>query len=283
MLYALKAELRRALSGKWFFIALAAVCAISVASAVGALSVAFENEYRGLEYREQKYFRLSVLSCFRQWIVIDAGQPATGLFFFLLPLLVVLPYAWSLSFDVKTGYVNNLITRTSRANYCVSKFLSVFLSAGIVAVVPVLLNLLICACALPAYVPDVFDVVYFGVYENSLWSEAFYSAPLLYAALFSGLIFVFSGLWAVSVSALSLFVKNRLVFTVAPFLFLLLVEYLNLMVFPGAISAALTPFEYLRGAGSPFITNGWVVLLELAFLLAFSTVVFFRFSKRDAL
>ena len=50
------------------------------------------------------------------------------LFLSLLPvsLICVLPYGWSLSLNMKSGYLKNIAVRTSRKKYFLAKYLTAF-------------------------------------------------------------------------------------------------------------------------------------------------------------
>lgn len=283
MIKLVRLELRKAFSNKWFLASLTIACSLSIASAVGAIVAAAQYESIGLEYFDQKYFRLSVLSCYKHWIGVDSGQPATGLFYLLLPLLAAIPYSWSSSYEKKSGYVSQVVTRTNIRSYYLAKYLAVFASGASVIGLSLLVNLFICACSFPAYTPDVFDVVYFGLYEDCLWSEVFYTNPLLYTCLLTTITILFAGLWAVTISTFSFVVKNRLLFTVLPFLILIFVEYLNIAVLNEIAPTTLTPFEFLRGSGTPFSANGWVVFVWCITLFAVSAVGFLTSSKKDVI
>lgn len=279
----LETEIRKAFSGKWFLIAFIFMIVLAIVSAVGNIVVADEYGSAGIAFIEHKYFPLALLSCFRYWIGIDYMQPSTGLFYLLAPIVAALPYAWSLSSERRSGLASQMLSRTKHRNYYIAKSVAVFLSSGTVVAVPLVINFLVCSCFLPLYVPDVFDVVYYGVYEDCMWSEVFYTAPIVYCVLLTTSSFVFAGLWANATSAISIIVRNRLTFTVVPFLILLVLEYLNVTVLSGFEVVAITPIEYLRGAGTPLVANGWVVLAEYLFLLILSSLAFFYLNKRDVL
>ena len=276
-------EINKAFRGQWFAAAFALSVILATGSAIGAVSFAYEDMSLFLRYRADEYANFSGFSCFKWWLGVDRSQALSGVFYFLLPLLASLPYSWSVSVERRSGYSNTVFSRTERGKYYVAKCVATFASGGAVAAVPLLLNFVICACMLPALTPDIVDVVYTGVFEEAMLSELFYTIPLLYVALLASATFLFSGLWAVAVSALSLFVRNRIVYTVAPFLSLVLLEYLNITILAGAVGTSLTPFEFLRGSGGAFAADGRVLLVACAFLFAFSAASFLVAFRRDAL
>ena len=238
----------------------------------------------GLDYIDQAYMMLSPLSCFKYWIVTDYLQPTTDLFFMLLPLLAVLPNAWSFLSELKSGSIKNSFTRTSRKHYYAAKYLATFVSAGVVVVAPIILNLVLCACLMPAYMPDIYAVVYVGIYTESLWSEMYYNAPILYCLMFVCLNFAFAGIWSSFVMSLSFFIRNRIALMVGPFLFLVFLKFFEeRLIGVVSIHPGLTPFTYLRGTGTSFFSNGYVILAEFALLIAFVVVVTLTGYRKDVL
>jgi len=57
------------------------------------------------------------LSLYNMWIGGQLGILQDSLYFFILPLLTVLPYADSLYTDKMSGYERNVLIRTSKLHY----------------------------------------------------------------------------------------------------------------------------------------------------------------------
>jgi len=236
-----------------------------------------------IRYIESKAADLSSTSCYKYWMGNDFIQSTTGLFFMLVPILAVIPYGWSYFSEKKSGYIKNITTRVSREKYFISKYIATFLSGGLVVVIPLVLNFIICACVMAAYTPDVNEVIYFGIYEESLWSEVFYNSPLLYRLLYIMLNFVFSGLWATMVFAVSFFVKNRFALMIGPYLLLIFVKFLSENVLMDILYYEVSPFNFLRGTGVDKFTNGYIVFGVLLILFAFSSVIILKRYRNDIL
>ncbi|MDR0514817.1 MAG: hypothetical protein LBG81_06630 [Coriobacteriaceae bacterium] len=279
----IKTELGKATRNFWFLVALLVGCALALTSAINNVNV-FEETLIGAAYLgEHKWWDMSSSSVFKYWIVTDFIQPATFLFFLLLPLLAVLPYAWSYGVEKKSGYALNVLARTSRKSYLFAKFLAVFISGGLVITIPIVLNFVFLACIMPARLPDIYGIIFFGINERSLFSSFFYTNPLVYCLLFIGLNFFFAGLWAMFTSALSFYLKNRVVVTIAPFLFLLFVKFLHDNVLLGILRTEITPFAFLRGTGTNYSADIAIVSLILLFLLGFTLVLAWQNRKKDIL
>ena len=88
----------------------------------------------------------------------------------LLPIMVVLPYAATYYTDRRTGIIRNYYCRTKKINYLIAKFTAVFTTGGIVAVLPLLVNLLATAMLLPSMIWNNGTLCYCA---NSMWSSIF--------------------------------------------------------------------------------------------------------------
>ena len=165
---------------------------------------------------------------FSKWI--GGGNSYWGvLYFALLPILAALPFADSLHADRRSGYVKNIFTRGKRRSYYTAKFISVFLSGGAAAVLPLLWNLYLSAMLLPSIMPDPAAGTFWPK-AASLWAEQFYTQPYLYTAIFCAMIFIVSGLLATVALAATFFVKYRFVVLLVPFIVYQLITFLSRFV-----------------------------------------------------
>lgn len=278
-------EIKKALSTKWFFVALGIGCALAVATFALNAALDFQGQQRGLPLLDRVSMMLGPLSCFKYWIVTDYLQPTTDLFFLLVPLLAVLPYAWSFASERNTGSIKNALTRTSRKSYFVAKYLATFLSGGLVVMIPIVLNLILCACTMPAYMPDIDAVLYVGIDTTSMWSEIYYNMPLLYCLMFILLNFVFAGLWASVVMSISFYIRNRIALMVGPYLFLIFLKFFEEKLFAGeyATHLGVVPFSYLRSVTSSFTSNEYVILAEFALFIVVILAITLANYRRDVL
>ena len=278
-----RCELRKSLCNKWFSVALTVGCVLAVISVMRNIVLEYYWAEIGITFWDTKWMDFSSSSCFNYWLVVDGIQAATSLFFLLLPLLAALPYAWSYLEESKTGFIALIITRTTKMRYLLSKYLAVFLSGALTITIPIILNFLICACFVPARIPDVFADIHIGIFDVGLWSEVFYTNPLLYVVLYTLLNFTASGLWAASVFALSALTKTRVSLILAPWLALIFIDFVAKAVFWRVVRADLTPIGFLRGIGVGFPPNGTVVAVFLLFLLIISAAGVFTINRRDVL
>ena len=118
------------------------------------------------KFANESYYYHTIYSCFNMWLPMRGGTDAASLFFTLLPLLALMGYAWSLAADVHSGYIAQLATRAPRPHLYGARYGAVFTSAGLLAVVPLVVNFVVLACFLPAYIPSVVDRMYIGRLEG---------------------------------------------------------------------------------------------------------------------
>lgn len=276
-------ELRKALKNKWFFIAVGLGCVLALASAVGGALTEFQAQSIGLRSIDVTYMELAPLSLYKFWIVTDYLQPATDLYFLLLPLLAVLPYSWSLASEFKSGSVRNTVIRTTRVRYFAAKYAAAFLAGALAVTIPIVLNFIVCACIMPAYMPDIYSIIFIGIGDKNLWSELYYTVPLLYCLLFTLLNFTFGGLWATVVMSLSFFVKNRVALLIVPYLVLVFIKFFEERVFTLDAHYGLTPFTYLRGTGTEFFADGYAIIVEFVAFFLIAVVFIVVNLQRDVL
>lgn len=265
----LKIELKKAFQNKLFWITLVIASIIATLSAIYNIQIIQE---------EKQYYANAVVqfgteavnpnaplySLFNHWICEDFSSLASTMFFMLFPIFAVLGYGWSLFSEQKSGYIKNVITRTSKRNYFLSKYIATFLSGGAIVSVPVLFNFLLVSMFVPAVNPDIFYDIGWTVRTNSMFSEYFYAKPFLYVFLRVSVVFLFSGAIATVSYALAFFIRNRFAVILLPFLGVIFLHFGQYLL--ENISSELSPIYLLGGYG--FNTKMlWAVLSELAVIL----------------
>ncbi len=208
----------------------------------------------------------------------------TALFYMLLPLLAGLAYGWSFSAERKSGYVAQMVSRsTKKSQYFLAKYIATFLAGGAVVAIPLVLNFLAVACFIPAYTPDSFYQIYYFMNTHFL-RGLFFNAPLLFVCCIILLDFIFAGLLAAACVALAFFVKNKFAVILLPFLGVLAVQYLQDNVL-GTITdfIAISPMDFLRGYAMNDVL-GLPILIWFILLLVFTLgITWIKGAKDDVL
>lgn len=222
----MRTELRKALGANpAFWASLGTGLALAAASAARS-SVVFSNTLeQALGYWDQSDALYSATGCFSFWMPVDPSEWAMGVFVILWPLLAALPYAWSWSVEKGCGMLAQQATRASRRRCLAAKMVATFASAALAVGAPLLANLMACACIAPASPNWVSDVLYLGVTYDAPLSSLFYNAPFAFCLLWTAIVALVAGLWAVLVLSLSTLTDTFAPTLVASYLVLHVLSY----------------------------------------------------------
>ena len=111
------------------------------------------------------------------------------------PILVAIPYGWSYCREKKTGSYLQEMIRAGRKAYFKAKYTALFLSGGLIAAFPFLLNLMINATFCPYVLPDPAAGTY-PVMNGWFLSKLFYTHPWYWALIWVGMAFLIGGVTA---------------------------------------------------------------------------------------
>lgn len=179
-----------------------------------------------------------------------------------------MPYAVTYLSDIKSGIIKNYVTRTAKFNYLAAKYIAVFVTGGVVVVMPLLINYLTAITILPSLVWPV------GVFASSpqiIWSAIFYTHPHIYMIMYMILLFVCGGLMATIALIVSNIVNNRFVAMLAPYI---ITEFANAIL-------RMSDKKWLRGIAPTKLFNmaqtntGVSFIVYIAVLLILGVVVYF--------
>lgn len=226
MIHCIKIELKKALFNRKALFTGAVVILLAIWHAVAAIK-SYHWFYCALEQKKiEGNPMITSMSLFCRWLGADVTSFESNVFFFLLPVIAVLPYGWSLTGEIESGYTKNVLIRVSRRNYFISKYIAVFGSASIVTVVPLLINFILLSLFLPALKME--NIYPYGILgQRSMWSAIYYKAPFLYTGLYIFLDMIFAGLIAGMSTAGAFFVKHRVTVMLFPFFTMLFIDYLD--------------------------------------------------------
>ena len=197
-----------------------------------------------------------------------------NLYFFILPLLVCIPFVGSYFSDRTGGYAAQQITRVGASKYYTSKLLAIFLSGASVVVLPLMLNFFVTAAFVPAILPVLSISQFLGT--SSMWGVIFYQTPLVYYLMYLGLIALFSGLFAALGAASSYFVKHQAFSLVIPFAVVAFLSFFFRAM--GGFWIRYDPVYFLR-PDQPVHQDGISIVVALVVLVV-GLFVFFLFKIR---
>lgn len=275
----LKAELSKAFVSKWFLLPCCIATAIAIVAAIGGYLDDAKGAY-ALDYISTKWLDCTISSCYKYNILADFTQPASDIFFILLPLLCSIPFSWTLADELNSGFASNSILKSNPTMYLKNKYLVAFIAGGCIAAVPIIVNCILCACLLPARTPDVTSSIYFAVFDDSLFSYFFYNCPIVFDALFLVLNVVFCACWSAFVMSFSFVVRRPALLVGLPYCALFLLKAIEDAIPSDFISFELSPFLFLRGCALSHSQSGMYILLTLLVLCLVPLATMHYISRR---
>ena len=173
----LKIELERALKNKWFYICLL----------IGFAIVA--KDIYSVAYNTRKYYYLDVNDAVYQfpgtyckWMVTNCSSMYKMLHL-IFPLLISVPYSYTIYSDIKGCYVGNIISRTDKKLYYGSKLITQFITGFLIVFIILTTSFIATAAFLPLEHPTKASFTY-GVHPDVRLGRLFYTKPFLSACLY---------------------------------------------------------------------------------------------------
>ena len=207
----IKTELERAFKSWSLWLAFIIGMGLSIAQIITRIIPAAMNPLMG--YMPDNA-TLMPISAFQVWIG-NGVSFEYSLFIRLIPILAAMPYAVTYLSDIKSGIIKNYVTRTAKFNYLAAKYIAVFVTGGVVVVMPLLINYLTAITILPSLV---WPVGVFASSPKSIWSAIFYTHPHIYMIMYMILLLVCGGLMGTIALIVSNIVNNRFVAILAPYI-----------------------------------------------------------------
>lgn len=260
----LRVECQKAIKNKMFVVSLCIgglFCVMSALYMIGTYQedLAMASEFAGNAMT-------GIFSLYNYWIGGEWISSGFQLFFTMLPLLACIPYGWSLFSERKDGYIMNMAVRTGKRSYFLCKYIAVFMSGGLVVLLPMLFNLVMVAMYIPAIQPDINYIQYYSNEYGTMWSLLFYECPLLFCMLYLLLDFVFAGLFACMSMSAGMILQHKVAVVICPFLILLVLHYSRQFILWNRY-IEISPINFLHASNLQGPTTWWIVLLEGLLLL----------------
>lgn len=282
----IKTEIKRALTGKSFKLALIIGIAIAIAAALSAISTEFyrwdiwDKYWINPDGTMNKNPGIAISTLYRCWIGGNYS-PFSIAFYYFLPILAALPFSWSLADEIKSGYRKLVVVRCVRMSYYFSKYIATFISGALVVAIPLIINFILVACFVPARTPDPGECIWYGIFMTSFCSQLFYTAPLLYDVLIIFIDIIFAGFWATFCLSLGFYIKNKAAVIILPYILLLLHQFVCTLVSAYRFYIELSPFNYLKGYETSNTVSGLVIFVSITIILLVSVAITYIKGKRD--
>ena len=268
---AIRLELYRAFHNPGFWLALAAGCIIIMVhffhQVLPKASVIFSGW--NMDYP---------MTIFNSILPLDYVSFYGNIYYYAVPLLSVLPFGVSYYQDVQNGYRKNVCIRMNKKMYLAGKYLAVFLSAGVICVAPLVLNLVLTSAVIPAMVPQR-GTNLFAITEFSFMTELFYARPFLYLFFYLILDFVMTGMLACVALGVSTFAKNHYVVLFSPFILFFLLQAVS--EYSGYSN--WNPYNIMNPVGSASVTLFHAAVETGIFLLVGGGCFVLEGGRKDVL
>ncbi|MBO5195715.1 MAG: hypothetical protein J6C03_01305 [Clostridia bacterium] len=269
----IKIEIRRIIDSKRFWLVLLIGCAITVSQYISNVLPCIQ--YMNI-YEKKDFSMLMPFEWYSKWIGGEYYTLQSFLYFIVLPLLCVIPWGDSLYTDIKTGYTKNLFIRGKKGHYYAAKYISSFFSGGVIAVVPLLVNIMLSCATLPSLVPETAAGTN-PIFSTSMWADLYYSFPDIYVILYMLIIFVYGGLFTLTSVTLGAFVENRFIVILMPF-----IVYLFSYTVLGSFGfAEYVPYYFLSPAQKVNGISLDIIVIEAMLLFLITGLVFIYKAKHD--
>jgi len=264
MLSMLRFELRRMWESVTFRLAVFCSCLLAGISAAQQ----FGYYLQGMDH----------ISVFYRWIGEYNLTFGSNYMFLIIPLLSALGYSHSGCTDRTRGYLQHILTRTSRRNYFLAKFLITVFSGGSIFASGVLFNYLLLTMFMPIEIPDPANLTSFTDPFRfcSIW---YYSKPHLFLAAWIGVVFLWGSAMALIGLVCGMFTHHAALTAVVPFLLFIsegvVAAYVmqKAILFLGNALLELTWTDMLY-AGTPGSAPTEYILITIGSIMGVAAVIY---------
>lgn len=212
---------------------------------------------------------------YTSWVGGDKINVYISAYIYIFPILAACAYAVTYYTDYRDGYIKNIVTRTSRKNYLIGKYIAAFVSSGITVTMPLVINFLVTAALLPSMTAFLGENYMF---PKELMSELFYYHPLSYVLIFFVIYFVYGGAVACLILAGSYFIKNVFLLSLFPFVLFYAINIMSVYV-NSEYLLSISPHKILNIGGS--YTTWLTVVGEAVVFILPATIMYFLKGVKD--
>lgn len=189
-------------------------------------------------------------------------------YYLAIPLLCTIPFGTSLFEDINSGYINHLLVTHKKSDFLRTRYLVTFISGGMVAVLPVVLDFILTACFFPLSKP-------YPGYTHVVWPDGFlanvyYHMPMVYLIVIWTIMFLVAGsLSTIALSAAG-YLRHSYTVLLTPFVINLV---WNIIVLDFQ-APDFAPSGVVQGAQAEFLLRPLAVFTVVPILLAGSVFLY---------
>lgn len=164
MRHSIHCELKRMFFSKTFKVSVLVVCAFVLTDIV-------QNTYWAI-------IDMNDCSVFHKWIGSLNDTFGSVAFNWVFPILASLPYAWTMGEELNSGYAHQVLIRTSKKDYFISKLVTSFISGGLVIVIALILHIMLLTMICRTYLPN--QMILFPLFKQEVFVLSYIILNLLY-------------------------------------------------------------------------------------------------------
>lgn len=255
------AELKRSFANRSFLISLIVSLILVIWYALYRLPFCVQHNYQfAKDMMIGNYFEIS----YTNWLGSHNLYLPQSIYYFIFPFLAVLPFGGSFYSDIQSGTIKNVLIRTKKKSYLMAKYISVFISGGVSAVIPLVVSFLVSTAVLPTMSPE--STYYFtNIFSTCRWADLLFTAPILYTLLNISVQFIFAGFLACMSLAVSFYSSKLFLPLLYPFFI-----YISFSLVCELFGAENYSMRYmLTNTGTDISTASVCLMAFLLFLLSF--------------
>ena len=200
------------------------------------------------------------------------------LYFYLIPIIAVLPFGASFFQDEQSGYMKHICTKKKKGSYLACKYAVTFMSGGIAALSAYIFSFALNALYVPAVNPTQV-ALHTNVMDAMSMSDWYYTKPYLYFGVYGIAIFLCGGFLATLALCISFVGKNTMLVLAFPFIVYTALDYISLEA-NAPIYSLRSLINPMDGSAKPDVPISQVLLVLLgcsaASALVFGLVGKFR-------
>lgn len=145
---------------------------------------------------------------FEKWVGLSPENIGSFIFYWLLPIGVAVPFAWTMRDEMNSGYTSQILTRVKKESYFITKLLVSFISGVIIGAGSLLGSMWLHSFFLRAIYPQPNDMRT-SIFPKSFLSTLYYDNPYLYVLIWTMIAALWCGAIAGLCYTLSLFIRKK--------------------------------------------------------------------------
>lgn len=198
----------------------------------------------------------------------------TIIYYTAVMLLAVIPDAVSFYEDRQTGYIRQIMTRIDIRKYLVAKYVVVFVSGGLVAIIPLLINLMVCMAFWPSVMPQP-GTMSFLIFGTSMFGNIFYTHPYLYLSIYFLIDFIIAGVFATFALGISWYAFHKYIVMFFPFIVYYLIHFICRYIGKEEFSPLI-----MMMPEQPDTNINFIYICAVVMLLLFSSLIIYYIGGR---